>query len=271
MKLFLKTMAFAAICLPLTATAHKQWLAPSKTVLNVDQWVTFDAGVSTDPFVRDHNAGRVENLVITAPDGTVVPPENAATGRLRATFDLQLKQAGTYKLAVANNSTTASWDDNGQTKRWPARGTPFTPEGFAKAVPVGAKDLKVTQSLSRLETFVTAGKPNATALKPTDKGLELVQVTNFNDLYVGETATFQFLLDGKPAADIAVEVIADGTRYRNALNEVEVKTDKDGRFTLNWKQPGLHYLSASVSDDKADKPATTRRSSYAATFEVLSP
>jgi len=267
----MKTIAVAALCLPLSALAHKQWLAPSKTVLNVDQWVTFDAGVATDPFVLDNNAMRVDNLSITAPDGTAVAPENPATGKLRATFDLQLKQAGTYKIAVINNSIAASWDDNGQTKRWPARGATFTAEGFAKEVPADAKDLKVTQSVGRIETFVTAGKPNTTALAPTGKGLELVPVTGFNDLYVGEAATFQLLLDGKPAADVEVEAIANGTRYRNAIGEIEVKTDKNGRFTFNWKQPGLYYLSASVTDDKAEKPATSRRSSYAASFEVLSP
>ena len=96
-------------------------------------------------------------------------------------------------------------------------------------------------------------------------------MTGFNDLYTGEPATFQFLLDGKPAAGVEVEAIADGTRYRNAINEIVLKTDKDGRFTINWSQPGLYYLNASVSDDKAEKPATLRRASYAAIFEVLSP
>lgn len=271
MKTILKPLVLAALCLPLSAMAHKQWIAPFKTVLNVDQWVTFDAGSSTEPFVRDHNASRLDNLVITAPDGSVVTPENLATGKLRSTFDLQLKQAGTYKVAVVNTGITASWDDNGQTKRWPPRGTAFTPEGFAQEVPKKAKDLKVTQSLGRLETYVTAGKPNDTALKPTGKGLELVQVTGFNDLYTGEPATFQFLLDGKPAADVEVEVIADGTRYRNSVNEIELKTGKDGRFTIEWQQPGLYWLSASVSDKKGEKPATERRTSYTGSFEVLSP
>lgn len=271
MKLFLKTVAFAAICLPLSAMAHKQWLAPSKTVLNVDQWVTVDAGVATDPFVLDNSAMRIENLSIVAPDGTLIQPESSNTGKLRATFDLQLKQAGTYKIAVVNNGISASWDDNGQTRRWPARGATFTAEGFAKEVPADAKDLKVMQSLGRIETFVTAGKPNATALAPTGKGLELVQVTGVNDLYVGEAATFQLLLDGKPAANVDVDAIANGTRYRNAIGEIEAKTDKNGRFTINWKQAGLYYISASVTDDKAEKPATSRRSSYAASFEVLAP
>jgi uncharacterized GH25 family protein len=201
----------------------------------------------------------------------VVQPENSSSGKLRATFDLQLKQAGTYKISVLNGGISASWDDNGQTKRWPQRGVTFTAEGFAKEVPADAKDLKVVQSVSRIETFVTAGKPNATALAPTGKGLELVQVTGFNDLYVGEAATFQLLLDGKPAADVEVEAVANGTRYRNAIGEIEMKTDKAGRFTANWKQPGLYYVSATVTDDKAERPATSRRSSYGATFEVLSP
>lgn len=271
MKKMIKVLTLVVLSLPLAAQAHKQWIVPFKTIVNVDQWVTFDAGVSTDPFVRDNNAARLDNLAITAPDGSKLVPENVSNGKLRATFDLQLKQAGTYKVALVNSSVNASWDDNGQTKRWPARGAQFTAEGFAKEVPVDAKDLKVTQSLSRIETFVTAGKPNDVALKAVGQGLELVQVTGFNDLYVGEPATFQFLLDGKPAANIDVEVIADGTRYRNTINEIELKTDKNGRFTLNWKSAGLYWLSASVKDDKAEKPATLRNVSYAATVEVLSP
>lgn len=271
MKNFIKVLTLAAVCLPWTAHAHKQWIVPFKTILNVDQWVTFDAAVSTDPFVRDNNAARLDNLAVTAPDGSKVIPENVATGKLRATFDVQLKQPGTYKVALVNSGINASWDDNGQTKRWPPRGAQFTAEGFAKEVPAEAKDLKVVQSLSRIETFVTAGKPNDAALKPIGQGLELVQVTGFNDLYVGEPATFQFLLDGKPAANIDVEVIADGTRYRNTINEIELKTDKNGRFTLNWKSAGLYWLSAAVKDDKAEKPATQRSVSYAATLEVLSP
>lgn len=269
-KSVLRTAAAAAVlALPLAAEAHKAWFAPSKTVLSVGQWVTVDAGTATQPFVRDHNALNLDNLVITAPDGSTVAPENAAKGKLRSTFDLPLLQAGTYRIAVVNSGITASWDDNGQTRRWPPRGTPFTPEGFAREVPAKAKDLKVTQNLSRLETYVSAGAPSATALKSTGKGLELAAETRVNDLYMGEEATFQFLLDGKPAAGVEVELIADGAQYRNAIGEVVLKTDADGRVKLHWTQPGLHYLSASVSDEKGEKPARQRRTSYAGVFEVL--
>jgi hypothetical protein len=33
----------------------------------------------------------------------------------------------------------------------------------------------------------------------------------------------------------------------------------------------MYWLEASVQDDKAEKPATKRRASYVATFEVLPP
>ncbi len=266
-----RTLVAVALLLPIAAQAHKPWLAPSKTTLSVGQWVTVDAGVATQPFVRDHNALALDNMVITAPDGSTVQPENPSKGKLRSSFDLQLQQAGTYKIAFVNSNVSASWEEDGKNKRWPPRGTPFTAEGFAKEVPKKAKNLKVTQMSSTLATYVTAGAPNDGALKPVGKGLELVPVTAFTDLYVGEEATFKLLLDGKPASGVEVEVIADGVRYRDSMGEVIVKSDAQGLLKLNFMQPGLHYLSASVSDKNAEKPATDRRTSYAGVFDVLPP
>lgn len=266
-----RSLFAVALLLPIVAQAHKPWLAPSKTSLSVGQWVTVDAGVATLPFVKDHVSLALDNIVITAPDGSTVAAENPSKGKLRSTFDLQLQQAGTYKIALVNSGMNASWEEDGKNKRWPPRGTQFTAEGFAKEVPKKAKNLKVTQMSSTLATYVTAGAPNDGALKPTGKGLELVPVTAFTDLYVGEEASFKLLLDGKPASGVEVEVIADGVRYRNAVGEVLVKADAQGLLKLNFTQPGLHYLSASVSDKNADKPATERRTSYTGIFEVLSP
>lgn len=262
-----KLLLLAAALLPFASHAHKGWLAPSKTVLNVDQWITVDAGVSTEPFVRDHNPMRLDNLLITAPDGSRVAPENAATGKLRSTFDVQLKQPGTYRVAVLNEGLMASWEEDGKPKRW--RGTAAN---FAAEVPAKAKDLKVSESQGRVETFATAGKPNDGALKPSGRGLELVPVSGIADLYVGEDARFRFLLDGKPASNLDVEVIRDGTRYRNSIGEETLRTDADGLVTLRWAAPGLHWISASVSDSKTSVPqAKERRASYTAVVEVLTP
>ena len=273
MKFISSAVLIAALLTPFAAPAHDTWLLPSKTVLATGQWVTLDAAASTLPFIKDHAPLRLndDNLHITAPDGTAVAAQNLATGKLRSTFDLQLTQDGTYKIAVIYEGMMASWQDGDQRHRWPPRGSRFSAEGLAKAVPKDARNLRVTQMIRRMETYVTAGEPDTGALKPQGHGLELVPVTPFNDLYSDEPATFQLLLDGKPAPNQTVEVIADGVRYRDAVNEITRTSDKDGHFSINWPGPGMYWLKTSLRDDKATKPASERNLSFTGILEVLSP
>jgi uncharacterized GH25 family protein len=91
-----------------------------------------------------------------------------------------------------------------------------------------------------------------------------------NDLYAHETARFRFLVDGKPAKDLEVEVIAGGTRYRDSPDAQTFKTNKDGEIAITWPAAGMYWLEVSLDDEKATVPGVkTRRASYAATFEVL--
>lgn len=266
MKTTLKLATLAlALALPFTASAHKAWLQPSATVLSSDEWITVDAAVSNDLFFFNHVPLRSEALAITAPDGTTVAAQNAHTGKLRTVFDLQLVQQGTYRLAIANNGLFANWEENGQPKRW--RGTVDT---FAKEVPKDAAKLQVTQGASRVETYVTAGNTTTTVFKPTGVGIELVPVTHPNDLFAGEEATFKLVLDGKPAAGLAIEIVRGATRYRNAQEEIKTTTDADGAFRVTWPEAGLYWIETSAQDDKATLPqATSRRASYVVTLEVL--
>jgi len=261
-KISLLTLAAA---LPATSQAHKAWLLPSATVTTQDQWVTVDAAVSNDLFYFNHVPLGINGLVVTAPDGSAVQPQNVATGRYRTSFDLHLTSNGTYRLANVNQGLFASYQENGAAKRW--RGTP---EKFASEVPANAANLQVSESVSRVETFVTAGKPTTDALKPGNVGLELVPVTHPNDLYAGEAATFRFLLDGKPAAGLTIEVVAGGTRYRNQQQELQLTTDDSGQFSITWPEAGMYWLETSLQDAKTSlKQAKQRRVSYVATFEVL--
>ena len=237
----------AAIALPLTVQAHRQWLFPSATILSGnDPWVTIDAAISNDLFYFEHFPLRLDNLVVTAPDGTSAKAENAATGRYRSTFDVHLTQKGTYRIAVVNNTVAASYQENGQEKTW--RGSP---DAFTKEVPAGAANLKVSRTSGRVEVFVTSGKPTETVLKPTGVGLELTPVTHPNDLIAGEPATFGFVLDGKPAANLAVTLIPGGIRYRDALGEIKATTDADGRITVKLPEPGMYWINASYSEGGA--------------------
>ena len=137
MKIATKLAAVALlVSLPISAEAHRIWMLPSATVLSGDDpWVTVDAAVSNDLFYFEHLPMRLDNLLVTAPDGkTAVQPENASTGKYRSTFDLHLTQPGTYRVAVVNQGVFASWKDNGQTKRW--RGAA---DAFAQNVPANAQ------------------------------------------------------------------------------------------------------------------------------------
>ena len=251
---------------PFTAMAHKAWLQPSETVLaGVDPWVTVDAAVSNDLFYFNHVPLPLERLAITAPDGSKVDAQNGATGRYRTVFDVQLKQQGTYRIAMVNSGVSASWDEGGKPKRW--RGTAAA---FASEVPKDAKDLKVTQSVGRVETFVTNGSPNDTALKPVGEGIELVPVTHPNDLFAGEQAKFKLQIDGKPAVGLEIEIVRGGTRYRNAQEEIKAKTDTNGEFSVTWPEAGMYWLETVSEDTNTSLPqAKQRRLSYVATLEVL--
>ncbi len=145
-----------------------------------------------------------------------------------------------------------------------------------RAHPAGATNVKTAESNNRNEIFVTVGEPTTTLFKPTGKGIELVPVTHPNDLIAGEAATFQFLLDGKPAAGLPVTVIPGGIRYRDQLGQMDLKTGADGKVEINWAEPGMYWLNVTTpqterEEGAATPPAPQRRASYVTTLEVLAP
>jgi uncharacterized GH25 family protein len=292
------TLALAlAAALPFTAAAHKQWLLPSSTVVaGNDVWVTVDAAVSNELYYPDFVAVRLDNVTAIGPDGAAVPLQNTSTGKTRSVFDLELKQPGTYRIANVNSGLSARWGE----RRGPGggeggkpemgKGAPAKGEGAPKAPPAGnqdsgflrnatvqdlatkipknAKNLEVSETIGRVETFVTNGEP--TQIRLTNQGLELLPVTQPNDLFTGEPAKFKLLVDGKPKGGLEVQIVRGATRYRNAQDEQKVTTDANGEFTVSWQDPGMYWLSASTTDTKTSvKQATQRRLSYVATLEVL--
>lgn len=284
----LAVAAVAALALPAASHAHRAWLLPSGTVYSGQQpWVSVDAAISNDIFYYEHNAAGLDNLVVIGPDGQPVQAENQAKGRYRSVFDVKLEQQGTYRLALVNDGMIASFKVGNETKR--LRGTA---ESLAKEIPAGATELRVSQNASRVETFVTRGKPSTDALKPTGKGIELVPVTHPNDLVEGETATFRFLDNGQPAAGYAATVILAGLRYRSELGEIRLNTDQKGEIQVKWPAAGMYWLNVApqrapgmggpgAGGPGAGTPAAApsgpagtlaepvRRSNYSLTLEVL--
>lgn len=270
--------AGAALALSSVAQA-RQWLLPSETMFtgSGNEWLTVDAANSTDLYYYDH-PGQPWDAIVTAPDGSTIPVENRMVGKLRQVFDVPIAHAGTYKISVTNDAVFGSFVLNGEKKMLP-RGT--TPATLAAAIPAGATDVQTAEANNRIETFVTAGEPTSAVFKSGGKGIEMIPVTHPNDLAVGEEATFRFLLDGKPAADLDVVAIPGGIRYRADLKQLDAKTDAEGRVSFTWPEAGMYWVSASIGGRRggegAGAPPSTapprpetpqRRASYAMTVEV---
>ena len=254
------TLAFAAI----SSQAHDLWFKPSSTVLSKSDWVTVDAAVSNDVFFFNHRPLSLDNVKVSAPDGSAVEMKNMGKGELRSVFDFKPEKPGTYRVSMAMNGVMGGYKDaNGQMKR--LRGSA---EEILKQIPTDAKDVRITENVRRMETFVSLGKPSAIAL--SGKGLELKPITHPNDLVSSEEASFEFQIDGKPAANLDVELVADGIRYRDGVDALKLKTDDKGVLKVKFPRAGLFWLSAEMKDAKTSlAQAKERHLGYVATLEVL--
>lgn len=256
--------ALAALAAPLTAQAHRAWLAPTATVLSgTDAWVGFDAGMSNGVFIPDHAAMNLAGLVITAPDGSTAAPENMMRARYRSSFDLHLTQPGTYKVANVMYGLMATYTENGEQKRWRGQAA-----DFPAALPAGTTDVVATRTASRIETFVTLGAPTETVFTNPGEGLVLIPVTHPNDLVAGEAATFKLANDGVAASGVEVTIARGGVRYRDNPEEQTVTTGADGSFTVTWPEAGMYWLNASVRKP-AEGATVASNASYVAVMEVL--
>lgn len=271
----MKGKAYIAMLMALTvsvsAQAHRAWILPASTVLSSDQpWVTFDGAVSNNIFYFDHAPLRAEQVSVLSPTGKSVDVQNAHTGKHRSSFDVQLTEPGTYKVLTASTGLRATWESaDGKRQMWPARGQTPKAGDFEKAVPKDAKNLTVSQTSRRVETFVTAGAPTEKALELTNTGFEMKPLTHPNDLFSGESARFQFFYDGEVAEGAKVSVVRGGTRYRDSQDDLELVSDKQGIVEVKWPQAGMYWIEVEYSDDKAKAPATQRQGTYVVTLEVL--
>jgi uncharacterized GH25 family protein len=265
MKSFLTSLAaLTAALISMDAHGARAWLLPSQTILaNSGGWIAVDAAQADDLFSANQGALGIDALIVTGPDGKPVAPQNAIKSWTRSSFDLELRTAGTYRVSVVEDAVTARWEEDGKPKRW--RGNAAD---MAAGIPANASGLEVEQMQRRVETFVSVGALSTLATAGT--GLELVPLRHPNDLYAGESARFRFLLDGKPAPDLRIDIIAGGTRYRDAPGGIQLKTDANGEVAVRWPAAGLYWLDAGVHDERASVPnVKRRRAGYNATFEVL--
>lgn len=288
-------LAAAAVAIGLSspAMAHRQWLLPSTTTLSgTSEYVTVDAAVSNDLFYPDHMPLSPDQVKAWAPDGSEAKIENAATGHYRSTFDVKIDKPGTWVIGTQRFAVSGTFKVGNETWRVGGRGRPpmpapagaATPAAPAPAmpqvksvatvaeIPANATEVKLTETSGRNVIFITANAPSGFAYKPTGKGLEFEPITLPGALSSDEEGQFRFLVDGKPAANVAVTVVPGSKKFRETEQAQELKTGPDGILHVKWPVAGMYWLSANHTDDKASTPrATERRLSFTTTLEVVAP
>ncbi|MGE9267227.1 MAG: DUF4198 domain-containing protein [Verrucomicrobiales bacterium] len=281
-----KHLIGAAVLLAMGAgslSAHRAWFVPSSTVLSGEKaWVAVDFAASNNIFHANHRGIDIDGVRVIAPDGSEVEKQNGQVGEIRSVFDIQLEKEGTYRIVNGGSGFFAMWMEGEDRKRWHGTAEEFKKEGLKDK-----EGLRLSQSSSTIETYVTLGAPSLDALKPKGEGIEvLFDQTHPNDLFAGEEAVFTVHLDGKPAAGLEVTIVPGQERYRNETGEVKLSTDDKGVFTYAWPQAGRYWVEISPkreprgegggrnAEADADAPKLDgvpyrRRLGYVATFEVL--
>lgn len=245
--------------------AHRQWILPSTSVLSGEnQWISVDAAISNDLFFPNHHAIPLSRLQAISPTGKSLELQNASEGKIRTAFELLLEEAGTYRIFSQNEMMFAHWTEDGEPQR--ARAT---------AEEMEARDLDSMEALKlatymiRVESIVTCGEP--TDLKLTNTGLEFEFVSHPNDLFSGETSTFQVVLNGKPAPDIEVTIVKGNDRFRDSVDEMKLTSDDEGMIEIEWSEPGRYWIEASADlpNGEFKGHAMKQGAYYALTVEVL--
>lgn len=248
-------LLFAVLFLAQNARAHGRFILPTHTVLSGEkaQTVGLIASISNDIFhpdraLGDNGKGVVEpdlkNLFsilreqVILPDGSVSDEISWQAFSRFSVADLPVEKSGTYRVSLVQpevHMTTFKKPD----------GTPWRTFGKMQDIPEGATDIVRRTTASRVDTFITYNNTTRKAVEPTGVGLELAGETHPNDAFAGEPVKFRLFFNGKPVGQgVTGHFIRQSTRHRNQRGEIEVETDKDGRFTVTFDEAGFYLLEA---------------------------
>lgn len=265
LKRTLLAIALPALGLIHTADAHRQWMIASTTVLSgEDQWITVEAAISNDLFFPNHVPIPLDRTHAISPSGKQLELHSATEGKIRTSFELNLKEQGTYRISYVNSVMFSSWEEEGETQYYRGYREDIEAKGITEK-----EGFKAGEYDSRVEAIVTCGAP--TPLQTIGSGLEFSFVTHPNDLFVGETARFQTILNGEPKANCEVTVVKGNDRYRDTVDEQVVTSDADGFIEIAWPTAGRYWLNAyeEIEPGEIDGKPVKRGTTYTLTLEVL--
>ena len=246
---------------------HARFILPSHTILSGDkvQSVSLISSISNDIFhpdraLGDNGKGNVEpqladlfNMLqadVITPDGKTSHSASWQAFARMSVADLLIEKSGTYRISLVQPEVHMTTFKD-------AEGKPSRTFGLMQNIPEGATDIVKRASSSRVETFISYNQPNRASVKPVGKGLGLGGETHPNDLFTGETVNFQLFFNGKPAGEgVNAHFVLGGTRHRNQRSPIDITTDKDGKFSVEFPEAGFYIMEAEYAkkgdDNKID-------------------
>lgn len=263
-KMILATLL--ALC-SASAAAHTLWVLPSHFVLSSeDSWISVDVSAANMTFVADKGVSPA-NLAIVFPDGERHAFAQSYQGKRKSQADHQLTMDGTYRIELGGPARYFTFfQEDGQRRRIMAN-----KQERAAQLPANATDVVTTRSRGRALSYVSVNAPNQTALALSNDGLELKLLTHPADVVATEPVRWQFVLDGKPIADVKVELSREGELYRDDAGRELLNSDANGYLTFTPQVPGRYVIEASVQLDSTDALADQVRESLTLTFEAALP
>lgn len=255
MKFPLRLLALAALLAP-AASAHSPYLLPNLFTVEKRDHVTVEAAF-TEAFFTPDVAMKSDDYHLVGPDGAKLALTPVYLKDL-AVLEVPLAADGTYRISTGARvgRTAKAYLKDGQ---WE-----FLEPG--EAPPAGAEAVDML-SLTRADTYVTRGKPDAAALTPLGRGLEIVPVTHPAEAAAGAAVSFRLLFEGQPLAGQPILLHRDGETLAGKA-PVEVRTGTDGGFAVTPSDPGIYLVMTRHRVGPAE-PGTPHRSFTATvSFEV---
>jgi len=244
-----KIIAVALSCAISTQVlAHSRWILPTHFNLSAEEgeWIMLDITASNETFNVDKAMG-ADLVQIVTPKGKTVRPSSTYKGHRKSVADYFIKSSGTYKFT--NNSKPAYMTTYkvGEKKNrvWASKAE------LTGKLPKNAKEIETSYRYARIESYVTMNAPTDN-FASDGKLLELVPVTHPSDIAENEEVTFKFLFNGKVQKNVAVEIIADGARYRNDPQVLKLISNAKGEINFTPKSAGRYLLIAEHQEKTTD-------------------
>ena len=254
----------ATLIMGAKAHAHVSYLLP--TVFNTSEgnYVTLVSSF-TDNFPNAEIAVISDDYHVLRPDGTRNEVDAVTEFRQLVLLENSLEEDGTYRfttgLRLGRESKYAEVD---------GELVPLFAEDGEVKVPENASRVVTGQTATVADVYVSKGAPTWAAVEAPTGPLALTPDLHPNEIYLGDTLTFDVTFNGQPLASQEMEITRQGGEYEDPKFVQLPKTNDAGKLRLELDEPGLYLL---MTRHRADAPegAETDIRSYTTsiTFEVL--